>query len=91
VIAYAIVDLRSSLDNPLGDALKTLVGREDAERFVNEVRGDEPELASCLRIEERELEAGLVDQCAAHSRDRKSRLDSIANSIELCRGFTWLR
>ena len=32
--------------------------REDAERFVEEVRGDEPELASCLRIEERELGVG---------------------------------
>ena len=27
-------------------------------RFIEEVRGDEPELASHLRIEERELEAG---------------------------------
>ena len=34
------------------------VRREDAERFIEEVRGDEPELASTLRIEERELEAG---------------------------------
>jgi hypothetical protein len=31
---------------------------EDAERFLEEVRGDDPELASYLRIEERELEAG---------------------------------
>jgi hypothetical protein len=30
----------------------------DAERFIEEVRGDDPELASYLRIEERELEAG---------------------------------
>jgi hypothetical protein len=28
------------------------------EGFVEEVRGDEPEVASHLRIEERELEAG---------------------------------
>jgi hypothetical protein len=27
--------------------------REDAERFIEKVRGDEPELASTLRIEER--------------------------------------
>lgn len=33
-------------------------GREDAERSVEEVRGDDPELASYLRIEERELKAG---------------------------------
>ena len=36
--------------------------REDAERFIEEVRGDEPELAKELRIEERELEAGDIDQ-----------------------------
>jgi hypothetical protein len=28
------------------------------QRFVEEVRGDDPELAGYLRIEERELEAG---------------------------------
>ena len=36
------------------------IRREDAERFVEEVLGDEPKLASYLRIEERELRrAGL--------------------------------
>jgi hypothetical protein len=42
----------------IGDAVETFIRREDAEHFVEEVRGDEPELASYLRIEERELEAG---------------------------------
>ncbi len=32
--------------------------REDAERFIEEVRGDDPELAAKLRVEERELDAG---------------------------------
>lgn len=32
--------------------------REDAERFIEEVRGDDPEAEVKLRIEERELEAG---------------------------------
>jgi hypothetical protein len=32
--------------------------REDAERFVAEVRGDDPEIAAKLTIEERELDAG---------------------------------
>jgi hypothetical protein len=36
----------------------TRVRREDAVRFVEEIRGDEPALARYLRIEERELEAG---------------------------------
>jgi hypothetical protein len=58
VIVFAIIDLRSSPDRPLGDAVETFVWREDAERFIDEVRGDDPELASHLRIEERELEAG---------------------------------
>jgi len=53
VLVYAIVDLRSSSDHPLGDAVETFVRREDAERFL-----DEPELAEYLRIEERQLEAG---------------------------------
>jgi hypothetical protein len=30
-------------------------------RFIEEVRGDEPELAKSLRIEERELEAGELN------------------------------
>ena len=30
---------------------------EDAERFIEEVRGDDPEVAASLRIEERELDA----------------------------------
>jgi hypothetical protein len=55
---YVILDDRSSPDHPLGDAVETFVRREDAERFVDEVRGDDPELASYLRIEERELETG---------------------------------
>jgi hypothetical protein len=51
VIVHAIVDARSLPDRPLGDAIETLVRREDAERFVEEVRGDDPELGSYLRIE----------------------------------------
>jgi len=39
VIVYAIIDLRSSFDHPLGDVVETFIGREDAERFVEEVRG----------------------------------------------------
>jgi hypothetical protein len=45
-------------DFPLGDSLEVFICREDAERFIEEVRDDEPQLASYLRIEERELEAG---------------------------------
>ena len=55
---YAVVDDALSPTFPLGDAFETFVRREDAERFVEEVRGDDSELASHLRIEERELEAG---------------------------------
>jgi hypothetical protein len=58
VFVYAIVDTRSSPTHPLGDAIETFMRREDAERFIEEVRGDDPALASHLRIEERELEAG---------------------------------
>jgi len=58
VLAYAVVDDSLSPTSPLGDAVDVFVRREDAERFIDEVRGDEPELARFLRIEERELEAG---------------------------------
>jgi hypothetical protein len=61
VIVYAVIDLRSSPDHPLGDAVETFIRREDAERFVAEVRSDVPELATYLRIEERELEAGVLN------------------------------
>jgi hypothetical protein len=47
----------SSLDHPLGDAIETFIRREDAERFIDEVRGNEPVIAAKLRIEQRELDA----------------------------------
>ena len=43
---------------PLGDAVETFIRREDAERFIEEVRGDDHQMAAKLRIEKRELEAG---------------------------------
>jgi hypothetical protein len=55
LIVYAVVDDALSPDFPLGDALEVFVCREDAERFVEKIRGDDPELASYLRIEEREI------------------------------------
>ena len=48
MIVHVIRDERSSPDYPLGDAVETLVRREDAERFIEEVHGDDPELASYL-------------------------------------------
>jgi hypothetical protein len=58
---YVVVGDSLSPTSPLGDALDVFVRREDAERFIEEVRSDEPELAKPLRIEERELEAGGVN------------------------------
>jgi hypothetical protein len=37
--------------------LETFIRREDAERFIEEERGDDPELARYLRIGEPELES----------------------------------
>jgi hypothetical protein len=65
VIVYAIIDTRSSRRHPLGDAIETFIRREDAEKFIDEVRDDDPELASYLRIEEREL-----GRCAARSQPK---------------------
>jgi hypothetical protein len=53
-----VLDDRTSQSSPFGDAIDTFIRREDAERFIEAVRGDDPELASYLRIEERELETG---------------------------------
>ncbi len=46
--------------NPPLPARRLQIGfvRDDAERFIEEVCGYEPEIAAKLRIEERELEAG---------------------------------
>src|SRR5439155_27147685 len=52
------VDDSLSPTSPLGDSIDVFVRRQDAQRFIEEIRGDEPELAKPLRIEERELEAG---------------------------------
>jgi hypothetical protein len=61
VLVYAVVDDALSPGFPLGEALEAFIRREDAERFVKEVRGDEPEVAALLRVEERELAAGSLN------------------------------
>jgi hypothetical protein len=58
VTVYAVVDDALSPDFPLGDAVEVFIRREDAKRFIEEVRGDEPEMAAKLRIEEREPVVG---------------------------------
>ena len=58
MIVYAVVVDALLPGFPLGVALEVFIRREDAERFVEEVRGDETEIAEKLRIEEREREAG---------------------------------
>jgi hypothetical protein len=56
VRVFVILDDRTSREHPLGEAVDVLATREDAERFIAEVRGDDAELASHLRVEERELD-----------------------------------
>jgi hypothetical protein len=58
VVIYAVLDGALSPHFPLGDSLEVFIRCEDAERFIEEVRGDDPDMAAKLRIEERELEAG---------------------------------
>jgi hypothetical protein len=58
MLVYAGVDDALSTDFPLDVELEGFHRREDAERFIEEVQSDDPDRASCLRIEERELEAG---------------------------------
>jgi hypothetical protein len=49
VIVYAVVDDALSPDFPLGVELEVFIRREDAERFIDNVGGDDPELATYLR------------------------------------------
>jgi hypothetical protein len=42
VIVYAVVDDALSPDFPLGVELEVFVRHHDAERFIEEVRGDDP-------------------------------------------------
>jgi hypothetical protein len=58
MIVYAVVDKSLSPTSPLGDAIRHLRPRDDAERFIADVERDDPQLASHLRVVERELEAG---------------------------------
>lgn len=46
MIVYAVIDDALSPDFPLGDALEVFVRCEDAERFIEAVRGDDLSLAS---------------------------------------------
>jgi hypothetical protein len=57
VIVYAVV-ADALPDKPLEDAIGTFVRREDADQFIARVKRDDPQLASHLRIVERELDAG---------------------------------
>ena len=43
MVVYVILDERSSATHPLGEAVETFIRREDAERFIEDVRGDDPE------------------------------------------------
>jgi hypothetical protein len=40
---------------------RCFIGREDAARFIEEVRGDDPEVAAKRRVEERELGVGALN------------------------------
>ena len=43
MIVYAVVDEALSPDFRLGVELEVFIRREDAERFIEEVRGDDPD------------------------------------------------
>jgi hypothetical protein len=60
MIVYAVVDETISPTSPLGDAIEVFLRREDAQRFIEEIEGDDPELAELLRIEQRELKAAAA-------------------------------
>jgi hypothetical protein len=57
LIVYSVDFGSTSANYPFGR--ETFARREDAERFLEELRRDQPELASALWIEEHELEAAV--------------------------------
>jgi hypothetical protein len=50
MIVHDVVDDTLSPDPPAGDSLEVFIRREDAERFIAEVTGDDPDVAAELRI-----------------------------------------
>jgi hypothetical protein len=56
LVVYGVDLPTTSPNHPFGR--ETFTRREDAERFIEDVRGDAPEVAAKLRIEKRELQAG---------------------------------
>ena len=88
LIVYAVVDDALSPDFPLGVELEVFIRREDAERFIEEVRGDDPEIAAKLRIEERELEAGGAEQptCEGSAGNGHSYVQSLDRVIVTRKG-----
>jgi hypothetical protein len=63
LLVFAVVNLRSSLDHPLGDAIETFIRREAADHFIARVKRDDPQFASNLRVVERD------------SKSRREKLD----------------
>jgi len=61
LIASAIIDDAVPSNFTLGAELEVFVRCQDAERFIEEVRGDDPEAADKLMIEERELEGARLN------------------------------
>jgi hypothetical protein len=79
MIVYAVVD-DSLTRHLLGDSIEVFVRREDAERFIEEIRGDDPELARPLRIEERELDTGGVNWTRVRARRSGERASASRSS-----------
>ena len=55
-VLYAVIDDSLSPTSPVADSVDLFVRQEEAERFSEEVRGDDHEIATKLRVEERELD-----------------------------------
>jgi hypothetical protein len=59
VLVYGVID-DSISPSSFWAVLEVSIRREDAQRLIEEIRSDDPELARQLRIEERELESGCL-------------------------------
>jgi hypothetical protein len=86
VLVYAVVHDSLSRTSPLGEAVDTFIRREDAERFIAEVRDDAESHGARV---ETEIDVHRKIDCAQLHRDRQRRRSVQGSSYELHRAISW--
>ncbi len=73
---------RTAERNSIGVELDVFIRREDAERFIEEVRGDDPEVAGYLRIEERSARQPRSDERALTAASGQCPAERLVRGID---------